>query len=237
MRGLPAHRAMAPVTGLTLAPIQDRYIVNASARAGTAPGPPSPARPWGCAAPAAGPRSWSDPFRPSRVSDAPGLPTAWGSKAGTASPGGSEPGRGKRGVRPERHDRREAEKKSEHRQECLCHLPASPVFAVWHSAASPQIEEDQKAKGKNLCAGPRAGLGRNLQGRAAIKTIVNDSIVNDSILERRRKLATSRNLRGVRRNGTLVVQTFELARSDRPPKAMKNRLRRILRLASWFQKL
>jgi hypothetical protein len=33
------------------------------------------------------------------------------------------------------------------------------------------------------------------------------------------------------------VQTFELARSDRPPKAMKNRLRRILRLASWFQKL
>jgi hypothetical protein len=44
----------------------------------------------------------------------------------------------------------------------------------------------QKSKGKNLCAGPRAGWGRNLQGLAAIKTIINDSIVNDSILERRR---------------------------------------------------
>jgi len=44
-------------------------------------------------------------------------------------------------------------------------------------------------------------LGRNLQGLAAVKTIVNESI-----LERRRKLATSRNLRGARRNGTLVVQ-------------------------------
>jgi len=43
----------------------------------------------------------------------------------------------------------------------------------------------QKSKGKNLRGGPRAGLGRNLQGLAAIKTIVNDSIVNDSILERR----------------------------------------------------
>ena len=53
-----------------------------------------------------------------------------------------------------------------------------------HSAAWPQIKENQKAKGKNLCAGPRAGLGRNLQGLAAIKTIVNDSIVNESILER-----------------------------------------------------
>jgi hypothetical protein len=57
-----------------------------------------------------------------------------------------------------------------------------------------------KSKGKNLRAGPPAGLGRNLQGLAAIKTIVNDSIVNDSILERRRKLATSRNFRGARRN-------------------------------------
>jgi len=77
--------------------------------------------------------------------------------------------------------------------------------AVLHSAAAPQIKENQKAKGKNLCAGPRAGLGRNLQGLAAIKTIVNDSI-----LERRRKLATSRNLRSARRNGTLVVQSFPL---------------------------
>jgi len=58
----------------------------------------------------------------------------------------------------------------------------------------------QKSKGKNLSAGPRAGLGRNFQGLAAIKTIVNESI-----LERRRKLATSRNLRGAQRNGTLVV--------------------------------
>jgi hypothetical protein len=41
--------------------------------------------------------------------------------------------------------------------------------------------KSQKAKGKNVWAGPRAGLGRNLQGLAAIKTIVNDSI-----LERRR---------------------------------------------------
>jgi hypothetical protein len=57
-----------------------------------------------------------------------------------------------------------------------------------------------ETKGKNLCAGPRAGLGKNLHGLAAIKTTVNDSI-----LERRRKLATSRNLRGARRNGTLVV--------------------------------
>jgi hypothetical protein len=45
-------------------------------------------------------------------------------------------------------------------------------------------------------------LGRNLQGLAAIKTIVNDSILNDSILERRRKLATSRDLRGAQRNAT-----------------------------------
>jgi len=60
-------------------------------------------------------------------------------------------------------------------------------------------KENQKAKGKNLCAGPRAGWGRNLQGLAAIKTIVNDSIVNDSILERRRKPATSRNLRGAQK--------------------------------------
>ena len=59
----------------------------------------------------------------------------------------------------------------------------------------------QKSKGKNLCAGPRAGLGRDLQGLTAIKTIVNDSI-----LERRRKLATSRNPRGAQRGGTLVVQ-------------------------------
>jgi len=43
--------------------------------------------------------------------------------------------------------------------------------------------------GEQEGAGPRAGLGRNLQGLAAIKTIVNDSIVNESILERRRKLA------------------------------------------------
>jgi len=57
-----------------------------------------------------------------------------------------------------------------------------------------------ESKGKNLCAGPRAGLGRNRQGLAAIKTIVNDSI-----LERRRKLATSRNLRGARRGVALVV--------------------------------
>jgi hypothetical protein len=63
----------------------------------------------------------------------------------------------------------------------------------------------QKSKGKNLCAGPRAGLGRNLQRLAAVKTIVNDSI-----LERRRKLATSRNLRGVQRNGTLAVRAFLL---------------------------
>jgi hypothetical protein len=68
---------------------------------------------------------------------------------------------------------------------------------VWHSAASPQIKRKskgkrQKSKGKNVCAGPRAGLGRNLQGLAAIKTIVNDSIVNESILERRRKLPTGR---------------------------------------------
>ena len=69
----------------------------------------------------------------------------------------------------------------------------------------------QKSKGKNLWAGPRAGWGRNLQGLAAIKTIVNDSIVNDSILERRRRLATSRNLRGAQRNQPLVVQTFRNA--------------------------
>jgi hypothetical protein len=49
-------------------------------------------------------------------------------------------------------------------------------------------------------------LGWNLQGLAAIKTIVNDSIVNESILERRRKLATSRNLRGAQRDQPLVVQ-------------------------------
>jgi len=65
---------------------------------------------------------------------------------------------------------------------------------------------ERKSKGKNLCAGPRAGLGRNLQGLTAIKTIVNDSIVNDSVLERRRKLATSPNLRGAHRNGTLIAQ-------------------------------
>jgi hypothetical protein len=41
----------------------------------------------------------------------------------------------------------------------------------------------RKSKGKNLCAGPRAGWGRNLQGLVAIKTIVNDAIVNDSILQ------------------------------------------------------
>ena len=81
----------------------------------------------------------------------------------------------------------------------------------------------QKSKGKNLCAGPRAGLGRNLQELAAIKTIVNDSIVNDSILERRRKLVTSRNLRGAQRNGTLVVQ----GRTS-PKKPEVNALRRRL---------
>jgi hypothetical protein len=70
-----------------------------------------------------------------------------------------------------------------------------------------QKAKREKSKGKNLCAGPRAGLGRNLQGLAAIKTIVHDSIVNDSILERCRKLAASRNLRGAQRNGTLVVQS------------------------------
>jgi hypothetical protein len=67
-------------------------------------------------------------------------------------------------------------------------------------AAKKKIKR-QKSKGKNLCAGPRAGLGKNLQGLAAIKTIVNDSI-----LERRRKPAASQNLRGAQRNGTLVVQ-------------------------------
>ena len=35
--------------------------------------------------------------------DGPGLPTAWGSKAGAASPGGCGPGRGKRGVRRARN--------------------------------------------------------------------------------------------------------------------------------------
>jgi len=59
----------------------------------------------------------------------------------------------------------------------------------------------QKSKGKNVWAGPRAGLGRNLHGLAAIKTIVNESI-----LERRRRLATSRDLRGAQRNGPLAVQ-------------------------------
>jgi hypothetical protein len=73
-----------------------------------------------------------------------------------------------------------------------------------HSAARRNKRKSkgkrQKSKGKNLCAGPQAGSGRNLQGLAAIKTIVNDSI-----LERRRKLATWRNLRGAQRNGTLAV--------------------------------
>jgi hypothetical protein len=64
----------------------------------------------------------------------------------------------------------------------------------------------RKSKGKNLCARPWAGLGGDLHGLAAIKTIVNDSILNDSILERRRKLATTRNLRGADRSGTLVAQ-------------------------------
>jgi hypothetical protein len=51
-------------------------------------------------------------------------------------------------------------------------------------------------------------LGRDLHGLTAIKTIVNDPIVNDSILERRRKLATSQDLRGAQRNQPLVVQAF-----------------------------
>jgi hypothetical protein len=54
--------------------------------------------------------------------------------------------------------------------------------ATARQAANKRKIKRQKSKGKNLCAGPRAGLGRNLQGLAAVKTIVNDSIVNDSIL-------------------------------------------------------
>jgi hypothetical protein len=80
------------------------------------------------------------------------------------------------------------------------------VFTLLQDTTLRLRRNKRKSKGKNLCAGPRAGLGRNLQGLAAIKTIVNDSIVNESILERRRKLATSRNLRGAQRNGTLAVQ-------------------------------
>ena len=93
-----------------------------------------------------------------------------------------------------------------HRHERLCHTANTGLAGRWHSAAAPQRKSKgkrQKSKGKNLCAGRRAGLGRNLQGLAAIKTIVNDSI-----LERRRKLATSQNLRGARRNGASVAHAF-----------------------------
>ena len=101
-----------------------------------------------------------------------------------------------------------------HRHERLCHTANTGLAGRWHSAAAPQRKSKgkrQKSKGKNLCARPRAGSGRNLQGLAAIKTIVNDSIVNDSILERRWKLATSRNLRGARRNGASVAHAFSEA--------------------------
>jgi hypothetical protein len=50
----------------------------------------------------------------------------------------------------------------------------------------------QKSKGKNLCARPWAGLGGDLRGLA--------------ILERRGKLATTRNLCGAQRSGALVAQ-------------------------------
>jgi len=42
-------------------------------------------------------------------------------------------------------------------------------------------------------------IGEDLRGLAAFQ-----AIVNDSILEQLRKLATTRNLRGAQRNGTLV---------------------------------
>jgi hypothetical protein len=54
--------------------------------------------------------------------------------------------------------------------------------ATARQAAIKENQKIKKSKGKNLWAGPRTGLGRNLQGLAAIKTIVNDAIVNDSIL-------------------------------------------------------
>jgi len=57
----------------------------------------------------------------------------------------------------------------------------------------------QKSKGKNLCAEPWAGLGKDPRALAANKTIVNDAIGNDSILDRRRKPATTRNLRGAQK--------------------------------------
>jgi hypothetical protein len=86
------------------------------------------------------------------------------------------------------------------RQDCP---PHEIVGSANMSQVDSQLKENQKSKCKNVWAGPRAGLGRNFQGLAAIKTTVNDSI-----LERRRKLATSRNLRGARRNGTLVAHAF-----------------------------
>jgi len=96
-----------------------------------------------------------------------------------------------------------------------------PARGLLHPRRSSQLLREPirnaslVVKGKNLCAGPRAGLGRNLQGLAAIRTTVNDSIVNDSIVERRRNLATSRNLRGAQRNGTLVVQTNSKGKNGR----------------------
>jgi hypothetical protein len=53
-----------------------------------------------------------------------------------------------------------------------------------HRAAWPPYG---KSKGKRQKSLSRAGLGRDHRGLAAIKTIVNDSIVNDTILERRTK--------------------------------------------------
>jgi hypothetical protein len=44
------------------------------------------------------------------------------------------------------------------------------------------------------------------RGLAAIKTIVNESILNESILERRRKVAATWDLRGAQTKGTLVAQ-------------------------------
>jgi hypothetical protein len=64
-----------------------------------------------------------------------------------------------------------------------------------HGRMAAQGHENA-GRGAGSGAGRVPDLPSRLRVPAAVKTIVNDSIVNDSILERRRKLATSRNLRG-----------------------------------------
>jgi hypothetical protein len=98
-----------------------------------------------------------------------------------------------------------------------CLLAAGPLLAQSAAGFQPAMAAFVPPWGSTPAgtpALPARGLlhprrpSRNLHGLAAIKTIVNDSI-----LERRRKLATSRNLPGTQRNETSVVQPAEAGES------------------------